>query len=212
VYLDPPFNSKAIFNVLYETPQNLRETAQRTAFRDLWSWGEEAQAAYLRIQAQGGRIASVIEGLRLAWEERGITAYLVTMTDRLIQLHKVLKPTGSLYLHCDPTASHYLKIILDAIFGPDSFRNEVIWQRTSSHNSAKRYGRIHDSILFYSKSKHFTWNPQYTRYSKQQLGRYKQDSKGKWYKAENLTAERRDRDSGKFTWRGTTPGRQEEGI
>jgi len=206
VYLDPPFNSKAIFNVLYETPQNLKETAQRTAFRDTWSWGEEAQAAYMRIQGHGGRLAALVEGLKLTWEKKAITAYMVTMADRLALLHRALKPTGSLYLHCDTTASHYLKLVLDAIFGLDSFRNEIVWQRTSSHNSAKRYGRIHDAILFYTKSKQFTWNPQYTKYSPEQLGRLKKDADGRQYKAENLTAERRDSDSGKFEWRGSKPG------
>lgn len=206
IYLDPPFNSKAVFNLLYERPQNVKETAQRTAFRDTWHWQDETQASYLRIMARGGRVASVLDGFRQAWEKRAITAYLVMMTERLIYLHTVLKPTGSLYLHCDPTASHYLKSILDAIFGPNSFQNEVIWQRTTSHNSAKRYGRIHDSILFYSKSNKFTWNPQYTAYREKQLSRYKKDENGNLYKAENLTAERRDSDSGKFDWRGSTPG------
>lgn len=206
IYLDPPFNSKAIFNVLYETPQNLKETAQRTAFRDTWSWGDEAQAAYLRIQGHGGRVAAIIEGIRATWEKKPVAAYIMTMADRLILLHRALKSTGSLYLHCDSTASHYLKLILDSIFGLDTFRNEIIWQRTSSHNSAKRYGRIHDTLLFYTKSKTFTWNPQYTKYGQEQLGRYKKDAQGRLFKAENLTAERRDSTSGKFTWRGTRPG------
>lgn len=205
-YLDPPFNSKAAYNLLYETPQNFTETAQRTVFHDTWSWEDEAERYYQHTQAHGGRVAALMEGLKQSIGRNGTTAYLATMAARLIELRRVLKPTGSLYLHCDPTASHYLKIILDSIFGPQSFCNEIVWQRSDSHNSAKRYGRIHDSILFFSASKTFTWNKQYTPYSEAQLGRYKQDENGDWFKAENLTADRRDSESGKFSWRGTKPG------
>jgi adenine specific DNA methylase Mod len=170
-YLDPPFNSKAAYNLLYETPQNFSETAQRTVFHDTWRWEEEAERYYQHTQSHGGSVAALMEGLKQSIGRNGTTAYLATMAARLIELRRVLKPTGSLYLHCDPTASHYLKIILDSIFGPQSFCNEIVWQRSDSHNSAKRYGRIHDSILFFSVSKTFTWNKQYTPYSDAQLGR-----------------------------------------
>jgi site-specific DNA-methyltransferase (adenine-specific) len=100
----------------------------------------------------------------------------------LIELHRVLKPTGSLYLHCDPTASHYLKVLLDAIFSPQRFLNEITWKRTSSHNTARRYGNVADIILFYSKTDKYLWNPQHTAFSAEQLSRYKPDQTGRLYK------------------------------
>jgi len=206
IYLDPPFNSQTEFNVIYETKDNLQETAQRTTFNDTWHFEDEAEAAYRDILANGGQVALLMEGLCQALQRNGMAAYLVAMTVRLIELRRKLKRTGSLYLHCDPTASHYLKIILDVIFGEKSFRNEIIWQRTTSHNSARRYGRIHDSILFYTSGKEFTWNKLFTPYGAAQLGRYKKDDQDRLYKAENLTAERRDSSSGKFIWRGSIPG------
>jgi len=118
-----------------------------------------------------------------------------------------LKETGALYLHCDPTASHYLKILLDAIFGPKSFRNEIIWKRNTSHNSGHRFGRIHDTIFYYTKSSaKWTWNWTFGGFSPEQLGRYEEDEEGRLYKGENLTAERKTSSSGKFNWRGTIPG------
>lgn len=206
VYLDPPFNSKAAYNLLYETPQNLEETAQRAIFHDTWHWEDEAEDGYRHLIQRGGPLAAIMEGLVSSIGRKGTAAYFVAMAIRLVELRRILKPTGSIYLHCDPTASHYLKVILDAIFGHKGFCNEIIWQRTSSHNSAKRYGRIHDVILFYSVSSDFIWNKQYTKYSDAQLGRYKTNANGRLYKAENLTAERRNSKSGKFEWRGTKPG------
>ena len=97
-------------------------------------------------------------------------AYLSMMAPRLVELRRVLKPTGSIYLHCDPTASHYLKILLDSIFGKENFRNEIIWKRTSTHSSAKRCGPVHDVILFYSKSHFYTWNPQYDPHPRLTVG------------------------------------------
>ncbi len=154
VYLDPPFNSKAQYNLLYETPANRRETAQQTVFRDSWSWGEEAEFCYRLILAHGGQIAELINALTIALKRSDTMAYVVMMAARLIEVHRVLKPNGSMYLHCDPTASHYLKIVLDAIFGPRNYRNEVSWRRTTAHNDAKQgrkqYGNVRDVIFFYT--------------------------------------------------------------
>ena len=154
VYLDPPFNSKAQYNLLYETPDNQRETAQRTAFRDTWNWGEEAEFCFERVLAHGGQVASIVNALTIALQRSDMMAYLVMMAARLIEIHRVLKPTGSLYLHCDPTSSHYLKVILDSIFGPTNYRNEINWRRTSAHNDAKQgrrqYGNVRDVIFFYT--------------------------------------------------------------
>ena len=136
------------------------------------------------------------------------------MAQRMVELHRVLKPTGSLYLHCDPTASHYLKLLLDAMFGARNFRNEITWQRTESHNTADRYGNVADIIFYYAKTENLTWNRQFhqypngeQRYSDRQLRRFRhRDPDGRVYKLDDLTAPRPDSDSGKFEWRGTTPG------
>ena len=156
VYLDPPFNSQANYNVLFRTPDNDAASAQVEAFRDTWSWGPEAEWAFDEIMRTGGGVTSIIYALRSALGESDMMAYLVMMAQRLHELRRVLKPTGSLYLHCDPTASHYLKIILDSIFGPRQYLNEIVWRRYSrpkgSQFDARRFGRATDSILFFAKT------------------------------------------------------------
>ncbi len=167
IYLDPPFNSQSRYNVLFKSPRTEAVTAQVGAFLDFWSWETgEAERAYHELLAEiGGAAATIIQALRGALGESDMMAYLVMMATRLHELHRVLKPTGSLYLHCDSTASHYLKIILDGIFGSNQFKNEVIWQRTFSHGDSKTWSRVSDTILFYTKSEKFTWNPQHLSHS-----------------------------------------------
>ncbi|RNC91119.1 MAG: site-specific DNA-methyltransferase [Oricola sp.] len=158
VYLDPPFNSKANYNVLFRTPDDDAASAQVEAFRDTWSWGEEAQWSLDEIMRSGGDVATLIRALSSALGKSDMMAYLVMMAQRLAELRRVLKPTGSLYLHCDPTASHYLKIILDAVFGPTRFRNEIVWQRSMSKSlSTRRLPTNHDVILGYGLDG-ATWN------------------------------------------------------
>jgi site-specific DNA-methyltransferase (adenine-specific) len=152
IYLDPPFNSQARYNVLFETPKDEAATAQAQAFRDTWTWLEDAQDSYLEIMRQGGNTARFIDALKTALHESDMMAYLVMMAIRLRSLHRKLKPTGTLYLHCDPTASHYLKVVLDGIFGPKSFLSEVIWKRTGAHGNAKRWAPVHDVILVYTRA------------------------------------------------------------
>jgi len=168
IYLDPPFNSNVNYNVIFKTNGRNDSPSQIQAFEDTWTWGDESEMVYAQILGIGDRISDVIRGLREAIGENDMMAYVTMMAIRLIELHRVLKKTGSLYLHCDPTASHYLKVILDAIFNPENFRTEIIWKRTSAHSDTKQgrkqYGRIHDTILFYSKSTNNTWNPMYTPY------------------------------------------------
>lgn len=208
VYLDPPFNSNATYNVLFKAPDGHQSQAQIEAFDDTWHWTLSAEQAYAEVM-EGPHVeaARMLEAMRRFLGENDMMAYLAMMAIRLIELHRVLKPTGSLYLHCDPTASHYLKILLDAVFGTRCFRNEIVWKRNSSHNSGKRYGRIHDTIFFYTKStNNWIWNWTYSEFSDQQLNRYKKDETGRLFKAENLTAERKNSESGKFKWRGTMPG------
>lgn len=156
VYLDPPFNSKAQYNVLFKSPAGAAADAQLEAFQDSWHWGDVAEAAYAEVIAGGGDAARILSALRGSLGENDMMAYLAMMAVRLVELHRVLKPAGSLYLHCDPTASHYLKIILDAVFGPTRYTNEIVWKRSDAHNDAKQgakhFGRVHDTLLFYRKS------------------------------------------------------------
>src|SRR5579872_3719163 len=158
IYLDPPFNSSRNYNVLFKDESGQDSEAQITAFEDTWHWNVSAEQTYDELVTESAdHISKLIASLRDFIGANQMMAYLVMMAARLIELHRVLKPTGSLYLHCDPTASHYLKIILDTIFGVQNFRNEIIWKRTSAHSDTKQgnvihMGRIHDVILFYTKS------------------------------------------------------------
>ncbi len=165
IYLDPPFNSNRNYNVLFRDESGIESEAQIAAFEDTWHWNLETEHTYTELQMEApDHIAKMIESLHEFIGANQMMAYLVMMAARLVELHRVLKPTGSLYLHCDPTASHYLKVILDTIFGPRNFRNEIIWQRTSSHNDSHKWGAVHDTILFYSKSDNFTWNDVYNEH------------------------------------------------
>jgi site-specific DNA-methyltransferase (adenine-specific) len=189
VYLDPPFNSSRNYNVLFKDESGQHSEAQITAFEDTWHWGPTAEHTYNELVTDAPeRISAVTQALRTSIGTNQMMAYLVMMTARLAELHRVLKPTGSLYLHCDPTASHYLKIILDAIFGAQNYRNEIIWKRTSSHNDSKRYADVHDCILYYSKSKELVWNPQHLPHSESYISshynRVNQD--GRRYRLDNI--------------------------
>ena len=153
VYLDPPFNSDRTYNVLFKTKDDKDSPAQITAFGDTWTWGEESAMSYHQLLGRGDGVSEIMRGLREAIGANDMMAYLVMMAIRLIELHRVLKPTGSLYLHCDPTASHYIKIVMDAIFGPQNFKNEIVWKRSDSHPlSIKKFEAVTDTILFYWKS------------------------------------------------------------
>jgi DNA modification methylase len=170
IYLDPPFNSNADYSLLFKSPSGEKSHAQIEAFEDTWHWTSEAQQAFDEVMQSGNTdAAELLRALRAFLKENDLMAYLTMMTVRLLELHRVLKPTGSLYLHCDPTASHYLKLVIDAIFGLDCFRNEISWKRSSAHNDAKQgrkaYGNVVDILLYYTKSSSCTFNTQYTPYS-----------------------------------------------
>ena len=170
IYLDPPFNSSRSYNVLFKNESGISSDAQITAFDDTWHWGPSAEQAYLDIlQANPGTVDDLLAALRTIIGENQMLAYLVMMAARLVELHRVLKPTGSLYLHCDPSASHYLKIVLDTIFKPQNFRNEIIWKRTSARSDSHKWNHIHDVIFFYTKTDDFTWQTIYTSYDDQYL-------------------------------------------
>src|SRR5438034_4569964 len=158
IYLDPPFNSSRNYNVLFKDEKGVDSESQITAFEDTWHWNLAAEHTYNELLTEApDHVAKMIESLRGFIGENQMLAYLVMMAVRLVELHRVLKPTGSIYLHCDPTSSHYLKVLLDSIFGPINFANEIIWKRTSGHSDARRYGRTHDVILYYVSGPEGIW-------------------------------------------------------
>ncbi len=163
IYLDPPFNSNKNYNILFNSPKGQKSEAQITAFEDTWHWGDEAEREYTEILHQPNtNVAEMIQAFRRFLVNSDMMAYLTMMTIRLLELHRVLKPTGSLYLHCDPTASHYLKVLLDMVFGAENFRNEIIWQKIRyAKAQSLAFPKLHDVIFFYSKSKTFVFNRQY---------------------------------------------------
>jgi site-specific DNA-methyltransferase (adenine-specific) len=205
IYLDPPFNSNATYNILFAEKSGEKSAAQITAFEDTWHWGEEAAAAYDDVvRGDRPRLAELLRSLRAFLGQNDMMAYLSMMAARLTELHRVLKPTGSLYLHCDPTASHYIKLLLDAIFSPINFRNEIVWKRTSAHSSAKRYGPIHDIILFYSKSSNYVWNPQFTEYDQSYLEQFYRHiaDDGRHFRLSDITGAGTRRGETGQVWRG----------
>ncbi|MCX7599261.1 MAG: DNA methyltransferase [Armatimonadetes bacterium] len=160
IYLDPPFNSKATYNVLFKEKNGTSAAAQIRAFDDFWHWDISAEEAYREVVQGGGKIADLLDALRRFLGSNDMMAYLTMMAIRLKELHRVLKPTGSLYLHCDPTASHYLKLVLDAIFGPENFRNEIIWKRAQPKaHATRRFPSSHDTVFAYSRSAATRFNP-----------------------------------------------------
>lgn len=153
IYLDPPFNSDQNFNVLFEERDGSRSKAQIRAFKDTWRWDMEAVAAYQEIVEGSGRIADTMMAFKRILGDSDMMAYLAMMSLRLVELHRVLQVTGSIYLHCDTTASHYLKLVMDSVFGPQNFVNEICWKRTNSRSTAGCWPRIHDVLLYYKKGK-----------------------------------------------------------
>jgi site-specific DNA-methyltransferase (adenine-specific) len=205
IYLDPPFNSKATYNVLFQEKSGEQSAAQITAFEDSWHWGLESEAAYTEVVTEGPKkLADMLQALRSFLGANDMMAYLTMMAIRLVELHRVLKPTGSIYLYCDPTASHYIKLLLDSVFGVKNFCNEIVWKRTSAHSSAKRYNPVHDIIFFYSKSQKYLWNPQFTQYDQNYLEQFYRhvDVDGRRFRLSDLTgAGIRRGETGK-EWRG----------
>lgn len=200
VYLDPPFNSNRTYNVLFKQESGAESEAQIAAFEDTWHWNQAAEDAYRHLATEApAHISHMISALRgfITGSMSGgnqMMAYLVMMAARLVELHRVLKPTGSLYLHCDPTASHYLKVILDTIFGPQHFRNEIIWKRTSAHSDTKQgnvlhMGRIHDVIFYYTKSDSSIRNELYKPYDESYVAQFYRhvDADGRRYRLGDIT-------------------------
>ena len=189
VYLDPPFNSNANYNVLFAEKNGSQAAAQIKAFEDTWKWDSNAAQAYHEVVESGGKVSQVMQAFRTFLGENDMLAYLSMMAPRLVELHRVMKRTASIYLHCDPTASHYLKLLLDAIFLPVNFRNEITWKRTSAHNDPKKYGSNVDIILYCSKSDKPTWNQLYIPHSQEYITRFRNtDPDGRKWQDDNLTA------------------------
>ena len=209
IYLDPPFNSKADYNVLFNEPgKGGKSQAQIQAFDDTWDWSSEAsEVAYNELAKDKPQVAEFISWLsRQGKPQESMAAYLSMMAVRIVELHRVLRSSGSLYLHCDPTASHYLKVVLDVIFGETNFKNEIIWRRTGSNSAAKRLGPLHQTILYYGKSKETYFKPVYLPYTKGYIDEYftEQDERGR-YRPVLLTGPGiRHGDSGN-PWRGYNP-------
>ncbi|WP_394502921.1 DNA methyltransferase [Nonomuraea sp. JJY05] len=211
VYLDPPFNSNRSYNVLFRHRTGQESQAQIEAFDDTWTWSQESEAQYQQLLNGGApaRLADAMEAMRRVLGTNDVLAYLVMMAARLIELYRVMKPTGSLYLHCDPTASHYLKILLDAIFGGENFRNEISWLRAGAKNDSLRYGRSHDVILFYTAGRTFIWNVQYTPFDPKSIEKnytHVEAETGRRYRRGDLTAAKPGGDVD-FEWQGVRPYR-----
>ncbi len=209
IYLDPPFNSKATYNVLYKEKNGTQSAAQIEAFEDFWHWDELSESTYWELVKEGPKeIADLIQALRKFLGSNDMMAYLTMMAIRLMEMHQILKPTGSIFLHCDPTASHYLKLVMDAVFGIKYFRNEITWKRTNAHNDPKRFGRITDTIFYYGKSNNPTWNSQYMPYREEYLrSHFKKDSDGRFYQPVPLNAPRHGEGSPGliYEWKGVWP-------
>jgi site-specific DNA-methyltransferase (adenine-specific) len=204
VYLDPPFNSKRDYNQIFKTPKGHRSDAQITAFEDSWHWGPQAEHEYDGLLRQSNSdIAELIKAFRSFLGKNDLMAYLTMMSSRLLELRRVLKPTGSLYLHCDPTASHYLKIVLDGIFGKTNFQNEIVWKRTGARGDARRWNQIQDYLFFYTGSKDFTWNQPYAPHSEEYVdGHYRsKDESGRRYQLTSIISPN-PRPNMMYEWKG----------
>ncbi|MCH7594407.1 MAG: restriction endonuclease [Chloroflexi bacterium] len=198
IYLDPPFNSNRNYNVLFRESKGTESEAQIQAFEDTWHWGMEGSTTwdvYTEIVSKQDDVGKMLQAFVSALGHNDVTAYLTMMAPRLVELRRVLKPAGSIYLHCDPTASHYLKVLMDAVFGAANFVNEIVWKRQTSHNDArqgaKHFGRLHDVLLFYSKSRDRNWEQQYRPYDEEYVEkfyRHVEPGTGRHYTLSDITA------------------------
>ena len=213
VYLDPPFNSNATYNVLFKERSGEESPAQIKAFTDTWEWTQESERTFeqeiVLNPETPPNVKDMITAFRQFIGSNAMMAYLVMMTPRLVELRRVLKPTGSIYLHCDPTASHYLKLVMDGVFGKRQFRNEIVWRRTNAKGlSFKGYPRNHDILLYYSKgSMDFRWNRPFRPHGAEyveQFYRHIEPGTGRRYRLSDLTNPNRNRPNLTYEWNGHT--------
>ena len=169
IYLDPPFNS----NKNYAAP--IGSEAAGAAFKDTWTLDDVDEAWHGEISDRDPALYAIIDAAGYA-HGKGMKSYLIMMAVRLMEMRRILKPTGSIYLHCDPVASHYLKTLMDAIFGAGNFRSDIAWKRSSAHSDTRQgrqqHGHIHDVLLFYTNRDRWTWNPEYTRYGQDYIDKF----------------------------------------
>lgn len=206
VYLDPPFNSNRNYNVIFaRRAHKAADAAQIQAFEDTWHWTPETDAQYHDAVAGGApmAVADALHAMHSLLGENDAMAYLVNMAPRLVELHRVLKPTGSIYLHCDPTMSHYLKVLMDSVFGPERFRGEITWKRTTTHSDAKRWSPVADNLLYYTKGPNPTWHPQHGPHDDAYLeDKYRfVDPDGRRYQLDNMTSPN-PRPNMMYEWKG----------
>ena len=203
VYLDPPFKSNQDYNVLFAEQDGSRSAAQIKAFEDTWRWDQAAAGVFEDIVERGGRVSKAMQAFRTFLGESDMLAYLAMMAPRLVELRRVLRTTGSIYLHCDPTASHYLKMLMDSIFDPRNFQAEITWQRTGTHSDAKRWSPVADTLLHYAKSSASVWNPVHLPHSDEYLeSKYRYvDNHGRRYRLDNMTSPK-PRPNMMYEWKG----------
>jgi DNA modification methylase len=213
IYLDPPFNSRRAYNIIFKDEKGRQASSQIEAFEDTWRWTPLTAQAFDELMSShlvSPQLKTTINAFKSFMKTSDLMAYLTMMTIRLVEMHRVLKDTGSLYLHCDPTASHYLKILLDQIFGQQNFRNEIIWKRTSSHgNVQKKFGAIHDTIFFYCKGRGSIWNQIFTPFDESYHQTYygRKDKDGRRYTLDNITAPMQRASKGQiYEWKDYKPG------
>ena len=208
VYLDPPFNSNATYNVLFKEKDGSEAASQIRAFDDTWSWGADDEIVFSDIQLAGGKVADCLGAFRLFLGSCNLLSYLVMMAPRLIELRRVMKPTASIYLHCDPSASHYLKMLMDAIYGPENFRNEIVWRRSHPKGLAfTRLASTHDVILAYVKNtKKAFWSPMYIPHAPAQAEKQYSlvDENGRRYQLTSLLNPNADRPNLTYEFKGVT--------
>ena len=198
IYLDPPFNS----NRNYAAP--IGSEAAGAAFKDTWTLDDVDLAWHGEIAEQHPALYAIIGAAKEA-HGASMQSYLIMMGVRLLEMRRLLKPTGSVYLHCDPTASHYLKLVMDAVWGVVHFRNEIVWRRTTAHSDSKRYGANIDIILFYTRGEKWTWNPQYQPYDEKYKNRFrKKDPDGRAWSDDNLTAKGLSGGGYEYEYKGAT--------
>jgi len=211
VYLDPPFNSNQDYNVLFKERNGARSAAQVKAFKDTWVWDTESSRAYQEMVEHGPeQVSKVLRAFQTFLGFNDMLAYLSMMAPRLVEMRRVLKDTGSIYLHCDPSASHYLKLLMDAVFGAVNFVNEIAWKRTSAHSDvaqgAVHVGRIHDVIRWYAKTGTTVRNPVYLPYSQEYIDKVFRhvDESGRRYQTQPLHAKQPGGDT-RYEWKGQYP-------
>ena len=208
VYLDPPFKSGQNYNVLFKERSGERAASQVKAFEDTWTWDQAAWESFQETVRTGpSEVSEALQAFRKLVGTSDMLAYLSMMAPRLVELRRVLRKTGSIYLHCDPTASHYLKLLMDAVFGPKSFRNEIVWKRTNAHSSAKKYAPVHDTLMYYGRGTTPKWNSPRTGYEEAYLNKYYRfdDGDGRLYWRADLCAAGVRKGSSGQLWRGFDP-------